>query len=30
MPELPSRQIIAKIAKGERPQIEGYIIEILK
>lgn len=30
MPELPNRQIIAKIVKGERPQINGYIIEILK
>lgn len=30
MSELPNRKIIAEIAKGIRPQIDGYIIEILK
>lgn len=30
MPELPSRQIIAEIAKGNRKQIPGYKIEILE
>lgn len=30
MPELPNRQIIAEIAKGNRKQIPGYKIEILK